>query len=80
MKGNVIHHPHSPKRGQHVIIMGGKTMTILEELKRRIELKQQLIQVTQDDIAVLRGLVKHEEEKIKIDSQARRDNSFILAG
>jgi len=55
-------------------------MTILEELKRRIELKQQLIQVTQDDIVVLRGLVKHEEEKIKIDSQARRDNSFILAG
>jgi len=55
-------------------------MTILEELKRRIELKQQLIQVTQDDIAVLRGLVKYEEEKIKIDSQARRANSFILAG
>jgi hypothetical protein len=38
---------------------------MIEDLKRRIELKQQLIFITQDDIAVLRGLITQEEEKIK---------------
>lgn len=38
-------------------------MTTIEDYKRRIEIKRQLIEITQDDIAVLRGLI--EEEKIK---------------
>ena len=40
-------------------------MTTIEEMERRIEIKLQLIQITQEDIAVLRGLIAQEKEKIK---------------
>jgi len=48
-------------------------MTIIEDLKRRIELKQQHIFIIQDDIAVLRGLIKQEEEKLKRGAEAPQE-------
>lgn len=40
-------------------------MTVIDELKRRIEIKREELYILQDDIAVLQGLIKQEEEKIK---------------